>query len=200
MDSLAFCTGILLAMVDPSRPVNRSLLFDFTNAKAADGWRAIDDRVMGGLSQSRLAPTAEESATFEGTISLANNGGFASIRSPEQERDLSGAAGVWLLVRGDDHEYSMNLRGADDLQGIDHRHSFRTRKGEWEEIFLPFDDFVPMYRGVRVLNSPRLKRDRVITVGFMFRSKEPGPFRLEIKRIEVEQSEPSATSSDERNQ
>jgi hypothetical protein len=39
------------------------VLFDFTDPHAATAWRAIDDRVMGGVSRSalRLSPSDEYS-------------------------------------------------------------------------------------------------------------------------------------------
>jgi NADH dehydrogenase [ubiquinone] 1 alpha subcomplex assembly factor 1 len=56
-------------------------LFDFSDPRAADAWRGIDDRVMGGVSRSRLRYDRAGHAVFEGEVSLAQNGGFASVRS-----------------------------------------------------------------------------------------------------------------------
>ena len=56
-------------------------LFDFSDPRAAEAWRAIDDRVMGGVSRSRLRHDRAGHAVFEGDVSLERNGGFASVRS-----------------------------------------------------------------------------------------------------------------------
>ena len=58
-----------------------NVLFDFSAPTAADAWSAIDDRVMGGVSRSRLRHDTAGHAVFEGEVSLAQNGGFASVRS-----------------------------------------------------------------------------------------------------------------------
>lgn len=56
------CSGILVA---------------FDGPESVLAWSAIDDAVMGGLSSSRLVFATEGHADFIGTVSLANNGGFA---------------------------------------------------------------------------------------------------------------------------
>jgi hypothetical protein len=51
------------------------LLFDFAKAACVDGWTAIDDRVMGGVSRSRLRHDSDGLfAVFEGNVSLERNG------------------------------------------------------------------------------------------------------------------------------
>ena len=55
-------------------------LFDFSDPRSVEAWRAIDDRVMGGVSRSRLRHERAGHAVFEGEVSLALNGGFASVR------------------------------------------------------------------------------------------------------------------------
>jgi hypothetical protein len=46
------------------------LLFDFADAQAVRGWTAIDDRVMGGVSISRLRHDSGGHAVFEGSNSV----------------------------------------------------------------------------------------------------------------------------------
>jgi NADH dehydrogenase [ubiquinone] 1 alpha subcomplex assembly factor 1 len=57
------------------------LLVAFDGPASVLPWSAIDDAVMGGLSSSRLLFAAAGHADFIGTVSLANNGGFASVRT-----------------------------------------------------------------------------------------------------------------------
>jgi hypothetical protein len=75
-------------------------LFDFGDPRAADAWRAIDDHVMGGISRSRLRHDSAGHAVFEGTVSLAPNGGFASVRSNPGERGQAGTAACLIEARG----------------------------------------------------------------------------------------------------
>ena len=55
-------------------------LIDFANPSAALEFMAVDDRIMGGSSSSRVVYDATESAScFEGTL-IVEGGGFASVR------------------------------------------------------------------------------------------------------------------------
>ncbi len=45
----------------------------------AEPWRAINDGVMGGISAGRMVGI-DYGLSFEGELSLENNGGFASVR------------------------------------------------------------------------------------------------------------------------
>ena len=60
-------------------------LFRFDTPDVIVGWSAIDDRVMGGRSRSALRKTGAACASFSGEVSLANGGGFASVRSAPQD-------------------------------------------------------------------------------------------------------------------
>ncbi len=57
------------------------VLFDFADPNAVIAWQAIEDRVMGGISCSRLHSAPTGHAVFEGEVSLERNGGFVSVRS-----------------------------------------------------------------------------------------------------------------------
>jgi hypothetical protein len=65
----------------------RTTLFDFTDPSATSAWHAIDDREMGGISRSTLPHDPAGHAAFEGTVSLEQNGGFASVRLIELRVD-----------------------------------------------------------------------------------------------------------------
>ena len=53
-------------------------LFAFESTEAAAGWQAVNDGVMGGVSDGRFRVTEGQTLEFYGTLSLENNGGFAS--------------------------------------------------------------------------------------------------------------------------
>ena len=75
-----------------------TLLFDFAYARSTDGWMAINDVVMGGLSTSKLEATGFATAVFSGYVSLENNGGFASARSRMTAISASVSAVKWLML------------------------------------------------------------------------------------------------------
>jgi NADH dehydrogenase [ubiquinone] 1 alpha subcomplex assembly factor 1 len=56
-------------------------LFDFTGADVAKDWQTVNDGVMGGDSQGKFKIIDKKTLEFFGTLSLENNGGFASVRT-----------------------------------------------------------------------------------------------------------------------
>ena len=55
-------------------------IFNFNSPAASGEWRTVDDVVMGGISNSKFIINPDSTATFSGTVSPDNNGGFASFR------------------------------------------------------------------------------------------------------------------------
>jgi hypothetical protein len=160
-------------------------LFDFSDEQTAAGWFSIDDTVMGGVSSSGLEPTSDDSVVFRGNVSLENNGGFASVRSRPQVRDLRGYAGLALRVRGDGHRYKLNLKTDDRFDGILYRAVFDTRREEWQTISLRFEDFVPTFRGRTISGAGPLDLSRIVSFGLMISDKQAGPFQLELASIDA---------------
>jgi monofunctional biosynthetic peptidoglycan transglycosylase len=56
------------------------MLIEFNDAEEIRLWTAINDDLMGGISQSRIELSPAATALFSGQLALENNGGFASIR------------------------------------------------------------------------------------------------------------------------
>ena len=94
-------------------------LFDFSDPSAANAWHAIDDRVMGGISRSTLRHDPAGHAVFEGTVSLEQNGGFASVRSSPDERGLPGAEACLIELRGDNNGDAPGDSGRQGRRGRD---------------------------------------------------------------------------------
>jgi len=172
------------------------LIFDFSDPAALDPWIVVNDTVMGGVSASRIAATDEGVATFSGTLSLENNGGFASVRTRPSRLDLSTFDGIRLRVRGDGRTYLLNLRQDGNFDGISYRASFETEPGEWGVVDTPFDRFVPTFRGRRVPGAGPLDPGRLQSFGFMLADKNPGTFALQIKTIEAYGAEGGDGSGD----
>lgn len=171
------------------RPTEGQMIVDFREIELQ--WRTIDDAVMGGVSQSGMAIT-DGVATFSGVVSLANNGGFASVRSLPAGHDLSRFDGVLLRARGDGHRYGFRLRTTDAFDGVSYQAEIEPEAGEWREVVIPFKDFEPVFRGRRVPSAPALDPSRVRTFGLIIAGKQAGPFRLDIQWIAgwVRQSRP----------
>jgi monofunctional biosynthetic peptidoglycan transglycosylase len=151
---------------------------------AAHGaWRAVNDGVMGGVSRGNIRRTARNTGVFEGSLSLENNGGFASVRTPLQHRDLSAYDGLEVRVFGDGRTYQLRLRTDDVVDGVAYRADVETCAGEWITSRIAFNDFVPTYRGRRPAGAAPLDTARIHQIAFMLVDKRPGSFSLEIDHV-----------------
>jgi monofunctional biosynthetic peptidoglycan transglycosylase len=185
------CLALVLPILLPGAPQTASAgevvaerIIDFSDADRSE-WRVINDGVMGGLSQSGIERTGRESGIFAGTLSLENNGGFASVRASVGTRDLSAYAGVEVRVRGDGRRYQLRLRTDGGFDGIAYRAVFETLEGKWLTAQIPFADFVPTFRGRIVGDAPPLDVSRIRQVAFMVADKKPGRFSLEIDFVQA---------------
>jgi hypothetical protein len=158
-------------------------LFDFSDPRAADAWRAIDDRVMGGVSRSRLRYDPAGHAVFEGDVSLAQNGGFASVRSSPGERGLAGAPTCLIEARGDSKQFKLSLLTDDGFDSINYQASFAPYTNHWQTISLPISSFRANFRGRDMPGARALDPARIRQVGLMIAGRQSGPFALDIRRI-----------------
>ena len=123
-----------------------------------------------------------------GTLSLENNGGFASVRSRLGEVNLENSDSITARIRGDGREYTMNLYVPRGSGGYSFRQSFNTKKGEWIEVSVPVNKFVATYRG-RVFPNQKFDPTKVNSLGFLLGDKKAGPFKLEVEWIKVIKAE-----------
>ena len=149
---------------------------------SAEPWRSVNDGVMGGISSGGMI-RVDDMLRFEGELSLENNGGFASVRRMV-DPELSKAKSVRLKLRGDGREYQFRLRTNDRLDGIAWRAKFRTT-GDWQTVNLEIKEFEPVFRGRLLADAGPLNTGEIRQIGLMLADKRPGPFRLEIKSIEI---------------
>ncbi|RZO15352.1 MAG: CIA30 family protein [Verrucomicrobiaceae bacterium] len=149
-------------------------------------WQIVDDGVMGGLSKGKFKISDSESLIFKGNLSLKNNGGFSSIRSKRTSLDLSSYKGIKIRTRGDGRNYKIRLESDSKYRrmAVSFQHEFTTVKGEWSEIFIPFEKLKASFRGWNLpnmqFNSKTIKR-----VGIIIADKKEGPFELEVDWIKA---------------
>ncbi len=165
------------------QPDDTFLLFDFSGSTSVDAWNAIDDRVMGGVSRSRLRHDPAGHAVFEGTVSLEQNGGFASVRSSPGTRGKPGAAACVIEVRGDGKQFKLSLLTDDGFDSLNYQASFAPATQDWQTIRLPLTAFRASFRGRDVPGAPALDPSRIRQVGLMISARQAGPFALDIRRI-----------------
>ncbi len=159
-----------------------NLLFATTEANANARWYVVNDSVMGGISNSQVL-YENDNLVFTGNVSLANNGGFASIRTllDVQSQDITK---IMLRIKGDGQTYQLRLRTNEYMDGAAYTRSFSTTKSEWLNIeFLP-EDFQLTYRGRLLEQQPTINFKDIKQLGFMIAGKQAGEFRLEVGKIE----------------
>ena len=161
------------------------ILFDFQTATNHPAWQIVNDDVMGGVSTSRFQILTNGGAVFSGMVSLENNGGFASVRSPPVRADLTGCNSFLLRICSDGRCYKFSVRTEAGMDTPLYQLAFTTKRGEWEEHRLPFKDFVPTFRGRILTDVPPLNPAKVTSVGFLISDKQEGPFKLEVAWIKA---------------
>ena len=155
------------------------MVLDFS--AGAEPWPSINDVVMGGVSSGEMV-SENEYASFRGVVSFDNNGGFASVRSKPERRDLSAFDGLILRVRGDGKDYGFRLRTSASFDGVSYQAPLVPPSGEWTDIVILFSDFEPVWRGRLVADHPPLDPSRITTMGIIV-SRQEGRFQLDIANI-----------------
>jgi hypothetical protein len=155
----------------------------FDHASSVAKWHAIDDRVMGGVSSSRMRFNPEDHALFEGTVSLAQGGGFASVRTLTNSLQAPGIQGYALDLCGDGRRYKLSLRADSRFDGITYQAEFETAASRWQTIELLVGAFVPRFRGRAVPDAMAFAPEAVCQVGLMIADQQAGPFALAIRSI-----------------
>jgi monofunctional biosynthetic peptidoglycan transglycosylase len=163
-------------------------LFDFTGVDAAKEWQIVNDGVMGGVSQGAFKIIDKKTMEFFGTLSLANNGGFASVRSKAKKLDLEKGDTLIAKVRGDGREYMLNLYPNKQRVAYSYRATVQSKKDEWIEVRVPLDKFEATSFGRSLKDAGLVNPDDVNSLGVMLSDKKAGPFKLEIESIKVERA------------
>ena len=180
------------------QPTSHQVLFDFTNPTTdiRETWGAVDDVVMGGVSQSNIR-LAYDKAIFSGMVSTDNNGGFASVRTRNftPPLDLSDYEGIEIRVTGDGKRYKFITRCEGKWDGIGYCYSFDTVYNFPTTIRIPFKDLIPVFRAKTVKETGEFDSSKVYSMQLML-SKfeydgelnpkfETGSFGLEVEYIKA---------------
>jgi hypothetical protein len=168
---------------DSSMESNMAMVIDFSSPEMTGRWMIVNDGVMGGLSSSQIEVTDDGHGVFSGTVSLENNGGFASTRVMLGDVEMAGYNGIALRVKGDGKQYQFRIRTDELFDGAAYRQTFETVSDEWIDITLPFSDFVASFRGRELEGAPPVDPEQIRQIGFLIADKQAGEFRLEIESI-----------------
>ncbi|CAG7887006.1 unnamed protein product [Brassica rapa] len=181
---------------------NGKLLFGVGDNTFKDlPWGALDDVVMGGVSESNFivdltgGENGGPTGIFKGNVSTTNNGGFTSVRTknfPEAE-DLSAYDGLELRLKGDGLRYKLIVRTSQDWDTVGYTASFDTSPGQWQSVRLPFSSLRPVFRARTKSDAPPFNPASIISLQLMFSKFEydgklnptfkEGPFELPLSTI-----------------
>ncbi len=144
----------------------------------------MNDGVMGGVSKGGFKRSEQGTLLFSGELSLANNGGFASIRMKQSDLGLAGMSAIVVKTKGDGRTYWLDLRVVDQMSATSYRATLPTTAGEWKETRVPFEDFKLQAFG-RDLPYKAIDPASIASVGFTLADKKEGPFALEIEYVKA---------------
>ena len=161
------------------------LLLDFEDTDKSGRWMVVNDDVMGGVSRSNVKLHSDGHLLFDGEVSTNYGGGFASVRTDYKNWEIEKYEGFILRVKGDGKNYQFRCRLGNNINQIAYRHYFQADNEDWQEIILPFKEFLPTYRGRVLTNIPKLDPKEIKQFGFMISDKQVGKFHLKIDWIGV---------------
>ena len=161
------------------------LLLDFEDTDKSGRWMVVNDDVMGGVSRSNVKLHSDGHLLFDGEVSTNYGGGFASVRTDYKNWEIEKYEGFILRVKGDGKTYQFRCRLGNNINQIAYRHYFQADNEDWQEILLPFKEFLPTYRGRVLTNIPQLDPKEIKQFGFMISDKQVGKFHLKIDWIGV---------------
>jgi NADH dehydrogenase [ubiquinone] 1 alpha subcomplex assembly factor 1 len=173
------------------------VLASFDAKNVAEGWKTVNDNVMGGRSKG--GPKFSNGIlTFTGATNT-NGGGFSSIRTKAGDYDLSGKSGLLIRMRGDGRTYKAELRTnvTNGRREVPFRADFKTVKDEWREVFLPLESFSPTRFGRTLKNPPALDPAKISSFGFMIYDKKDGDFTLEVDWVKAVDRKRTSITKDE---
>lgn len=180
-------------------------LVDFTDPEQLARCKTISDADIGGFSKAALdfVPATDHElahARFHGVISTAlpenrpdvQRTGYAAWRTRDPQPTLFGK-GLWdidpyaylaIRLKADEYHYFVNLQ-TDSIVPTDiHQHRLDPdRLGEWETIYIKWQDFVRTNHGRVVEPQSEMLRQRLKTVGLGLPYGFLGTFDLRIQSI-----------------
>lgn len=180
-------------------------LIDFTDGSVAQDFRAVDDRIMGGSSVSRVIHAVSGFTSFEGDL-IVEGGGFASVRYDKPFLLPPDCEALSLEACGDGRMgYKITLQTPSGAQGISYQYVLPLDESASDEdgfttLRIPLSAFKASVRGRSAPEAPPLRAADVRSLGLMLSRYEPagggpkesikaGPFQLLLRRLAVADSD-----------
>jgi hypothetical protein len=183
MNIILFLISIIL-MKTISIQNDDNFLLNSVLMKAENPWRIVNDGVMGGLSSSN-AVVKDDKIVFSGNVSLENNGGFASLRSPVKDYNFEKFSGLEIKLKGDGKRYSFSMKETTYFNGYFYTSSFETKKDEWIVVQIPFNEFKLYYYGKETSSNKKIPLNNIKEISLLIGDKQEGNFITEVDYIKL---------------
>ena len=162
-------------------------LVDLDDPGEVAAWTTVNDPVMGGMSTSRIA-FGNGGLMFSGVISLENNGGFASARSPQNPdigRRAAGAKALRVHAVGDGKTYMVKVGIAGQPWSYIQR--FPTEAAVPRIYDLPIDGFEPVGKRLKPAPDapPTMDPSTIDQLAVYVLDKQQGRFDITVTAIDA---------------
>lgn len=161
-------------------------------------WNIVNDGVMGGRSNSRIHNNGN-SLLFSGTVSLENNGGFASISqplTPWQQRlkepkydplmaQKITASRITITANGDGKRYQLRIKTGKGIAQTTYKTGFTPLNGAPQQWQFSPQQFIETFRGRDYPTRPKPDFNQLSAVGILISDKQAGSFQLELHSLEL---------------
>ena len=149
--------------------------------------KTINDTVMGGQSSS-VVQLRNQGIRFRGEVSLANKGGFASMRSIwpwlNSPSSIQEGHAIKINVKGDGQRYQFRLFTADNNDGTAYVYKFETTPDQTCTIEMPLTGFTARFRG-QPAEKPRLDLKNILEYGLLIGDQQAGRFDLLLESLSI---------------
>lgn len=158
------------------------MTIDFGENTGGQDWNIINDGVMGGLSKGYVSYT-DNTLLFNGSVSLENNGGFTSYKSPFSKVDLSSYETIEIRMRSTGQQIALTL----ETNRIWCRPYYKMdipATDEWQVITMDLNDFDRYVIGRNT--GEKLTKEalaNILRIGFTTNSKKASSFEMEVDYI-----------------
>ncbi|MGX9460039.1 CIA30 family protein [Shewanella sp. A14] len=178
---------LVLSISQPAMSATEDkMLFYFTDLNHFTKWNINNDSVMGGVSQSQVSiDDQQQLLLFTGSVSLENNGGFASTESALTHQ-ITAESQLVLAVKGDGKTYQIRLKTPNLAYGEAYVANFNTRANRLTQHAFTPEDFTVSFRGRVVANAPELHFKDIVRMGFLVAQKQQGPFKIALHSIQFD--------------
>lgn len=157
----------------------RKTIYKFNSNSKSKDWRILNDGVMGGVSEATFTISERGEGVFQGRVSTANNGGFASVRYKSTVK-VGSSKSIWIRLKGDGKNYQFRMKkNSSDVES--YITTFAT-SGDWQTLEIKLRDLYPSFRG-KQLDKPNFEGNEFQEISFLIANKKNESFRLMLDEI-----------------